>query len=442
MSDARVVRKLSRRLLAKSVGAGLLLSPFVNIDATPAPARRAKRLLLFCTMGTQPEVWAPKNVVSETSFTFSACTEPLAAIKEHVVLVDGLPSANPTDGHGSPDGLTGLGYRFLATPSLISLDQFVSDRLRAAGVNRPIPTLLLGSGTGASGGLTMFNRVDNLPTIASPMSAFATVFGRAAPDGVQAEVLLRRRRSMLDVVRQDVSELRGVVGSEERAKLDLHLDSLRQLENRLVQSSGTPAAARCVAPAVPDDARLTDLQRNLVHMDIIVGAFACDITRVAAIQFGSDQSLPVDMPDLGLQGDQHGQFIHGGAPDYKSMIGFESWLAQRFVDLVGKLKSIPEADGSGTLFDNTLVVWCRDMGDANLHNTKSMRFVLAGGAGGYLKTDPNGRYLYPRGDGASNRHERVLLAVGEAMGIGDFHGFGDPTLDPANKTPLPGLSST
>jgi hypothetical protein len=193
---------------------------------------------------------------------------------------------------------------------------------------------------------------------------------------------------------------------------------------------------------VSDDAGLTDLERNLAHMDIIVGAFACDITRVAAIQFGSDQSLPVDMPELGLQGDQHGQFIHGGAPDYKDMIAFERWLAQRFVDLVGKLKAIPEADGSGSLFDNTLVVWCRDLGDANLHNTRSMRFVLAGGAGGFLKTDPNGRYLYPSGDGASNRHERVLLAACDAMGIADFRGFGDPTLDPANKTPLPGLAGT
>jgi hypothetical protein len=440
MSGSQTLRKLSRRLFAKGVGAGLLLSPFVDIDAAPAPPRRAKRLLLFCTMGTQPEVWAPKNVASETSFTFSACTEPLSAIQQHIVLVDGLPSGNPEDGHGSPDGLSGLGYRFLATPSLISLDQFVSDRLRAVGVNRPIPALLLGAGTGASGGLTMFNRVDNLPTIASPVAAFATVFGRASTAGVSADVLLRRRRSILDVVTSEISELRGRVGSEERAKLDLHLDSMRQLENRLVSGAAMPAAPRCAAPTVSDDAGLTDLERNLAHMDIIVGAFACDITRVAAIQFGSDQSLPVDMPELGLQGDQHGQFIHGGAPDYKDMIAFERWLAQRFVDLIGKLKAIPEADGSGTLFDNTLVVWCRDLGDANLHNTRSMRFVLAGGAGGYLKTDPNGRYLYPRGDGASNRHERVLLAACDAMGIADFRGFGDPMLDASNKTPLPGLA--
>jgi hypothetical protein len=104
--------------------------------------------------------------------------------------------------------------------------------------------------------------------------------------------------------------------------------------------------------------------------------------------------------------------------------------------VVNKLKSIPEADGMGTLFDNTIVAWCRDMGDAVNHNQKSMRFVIAGGAGGYLRRNPNGRYLKLAG-GPADRHERVLLNLCEAMGITSFAGFGDPSL--ADKTPLSGL---
>jgi hypothetical protein len=63
---------------------------------------------------------------------------------------------------------------------------------------------------------------------------------------------------------------------------------------------------------------------------------------------------------------------------------------------------------------------------------KSMRFVLAGGAGGYLKTASGGRYIHD-----TSRHERVLLTMAAAMGITDFKGFGDPKL--ATKTPLPSL---
>ena len=77
-------------------------------------------------------------------------------------------------------------------------------------------------------------------------------------------------------------------------------------------------------------------------------------------------------------------------------VKIENWLAGQFAAVIKKLKSIPEPDGSGTLFDNTLVVWTRDFGDANAHNSRNMKFVLAQGNGGYLKTAPTGRYLQGR----------------------------------------------
>ena len=84
------------------------------------------------------------------------------------------------------------------------------------------------------------------------------------------------------------------------------------------------------------------------------------------------------------------------------------------------------------------------MGDSTLHNQQSMRFVMAGGAGGYLKTDPRGRYLDLRPMGmtmSANRHERVLLSILDAMGITDYTNFGDPNLAAPYKSPLPGLAA-
>ena len=86
--------------------------------------------------------------------------------------------------------------------------------------------------------------------------------------------------------------------------------------------------------------------------------------------------------------------------------------------MVKKLKSIQEPDGSGTLFDNTLVVWTRDFGDADAHNSRNMKFVLAQGNGGYLKTGPD-RPLH-QGVAGNNRKERILLNLAEAMGVTDF----------------------
>ena len=66
------MRGLSRRQFTTSVGAGLLLSPFLSTlrrgraDAA-APAKQAKRVLLFCTMGTFPDLWTPTAVTPPTA---------------------------------------------------------------------------------------------------------------------------------------------------------------------------------------------------------------------------------------------------------------------------------------------------------------------------------------------------------------------------------------
>jgi hypothetical protein len=440
---------LNRRQFAYSAGAGLLLAPFASfLQRRPlraAGTKRAKRLFLFCTMGTKPELWSPTGVSGENSFTFSPATAPLAEHKDSVVLIEGLPSGNPDDGHGSPDGLTGMGFAaggvYYGSKVLRSVDQFIADGLVASGINRPIPSLLLGSQT--SGGTTSFWRGNNLLPIASPASAFNTVFGAAVPTGTSAATLLRRRRSVLDLVTSEAQAIRARAGTVDRARLDLHLESVRQLENKLIQSGMSAGACRELAGATDSTAAHPGIADNLTHLDIIVNAFACDVTRVAAIQFGNDQKFEVDLP--ALQGDQHTGFIHGSTTDFTNLGKFEVWMAQQFAGMISKLKARPEPDDPSTsLYDNTLMVWCRDMGDATVHNQHSMRFVIAGGAGGYLKTNPAGRYLDFRTTDLklpANRHERVLLSMCDAMGITSYDGFGDPSLAATAKTPLPGLAA-
>ncbi|WP_437484649.1 DUF1552 domain-containing protein [Sorangium sp. So ce1014] len=418
--------------LGASVGAGFLFTPFLDSIAQAAPGKKPKRLLLFCTMGTATQIWKPASVSGETP-TFSEATSPLAAVKQHVVLVDGLPSGNPGNNHGAPDGLTGLGFSG-GPAGLISVDQFIADKLVAGGTTTLIPSLLLGAESTVNGGRSPYYRADNLPTIASPKSAYSTLFGSAIPSNTSSDDVLRRRRSVLDNLKSEIATLKGNLGSEQKYKLDLHLESIRQIETRLSNASSGEGGA-CSVPTTPAGDPSNPLEANLLHMDLLVGAFACDITRVAAIQWGSDQAMNVELPDIGLRGEEHGTMIHTGAPAHLDLIKLEKWLAQRFVDLITKLKAIPEADGSGTLFDNTLIAWCRDMGDSPNHNMNEMKFVLASGEGGYLKTSPGGRYVT-----SHERHERVLLSLCDAMGVTSFSGFGDPNLQA--KSPLPGLAAS
>lgn len=439
------MRSHNRRSFLKgvgaSLGASLLFSPFYDSIANAAPGKKPKRLLIFYTMGTAPSIWKPKSVSGETP-TFSDSTAPLEEIKEHIVMLDGLPSGSPSNNHGSADGLTGMGYYSNGPYGLISVDQYIVTKLKEAKtLGTPVEYVLLGAQATEGGGKTGFYNKDNLVPTGSPVTAYSNLFSGfsptpSSPNDNSAEERLRRRKSVLDNLKGEITTLKGNLGSEQRYKLDLHLESIRQLEQRLsneVVGGGGGGGGSCTVPTSPSGDMASTLKANQIHLDIIVSAFACGLTRVAGIQWGSDQAMNVELDNL--RGEEHNGMIHTGAPDHKDLITLEKWLHQQFVGLVKKLKSIPEADGSGTLLDNTLVAWCRDMGDAPNHTQNEMKFVLASGNGGYLKTAPGGRFIK-----SGERHERVLLSLCDAMGVTDFSGFGDPTL--GSKSPLPGIAAT
>ena len=159
-----------------------------------------------------------------------------------------------------------------------------------------------------------------------------------------------------------------------------------------MQTPSTPMGS-CTVPATPTDSG-NPLTNNRMHLDLLVNAFACDITRVAGIQYGNDQYLKVDLPDVPLSGNVHADFIHSGASEsFARLAKFEAWLAGEFAYLVQQLKTRDEADGSGKLLDNTLVVWCRDFGDADQHWQYSMSSCWRAAPTSTSRPAPMGRYV-------------------------------------------------
>jgi hypothetical protein len=416
--------RLTRREFAKRVGLAALFSPFLSlVEQAPAHAAalgKAKYFLLFYTNGTDPAQWTPTGS-TQSSIAFSAMTEPLAPLRPDLVLVERLSSLGTADNHAAPGGLTAQGY---SGQSRISIEQFISDKLAAAGVVTPIPNLLLGS-VRTEQQTSFYRNNQPLSPIFSPVTAYEAIFGNAG--GVSPETL-RRKKSALDQVARELAQLSGKLGADDRRKLELHADSIRAVEGRL--SSG--AGAACSPPAKPGEPG-QDLLGSVAHLELAITAFACDLTRVAAVQFGHHQNTQVSLPEVGNPGNWHNDFIHGDNPRAR-LAKLERWLAQQFVAAGNKLKALPAPIGGGTLWDQTLMVWARDMGDSVNHNGNDMRFVFSGGAGGYLTKSPNGRYI----DGGGDAHQRALLSCAAAMGVTSFTGFGDAN---APRTPLPAIGA-
>jgi len=77
-------------------------------------------------------------------------------------------------------------------------------------------------------------------------------------------------------------------------------------------------------------------------------------------------------------------------------------------------------EGAGTMFDNTVILWCNELGVGNNHSHEKLPMLIAGNAGGYFKTGQ--AITLPNG----TPHNRLLLSLCHAMGMTDTKAFGNP----------------
>ena len=114
----------------------------------------------------------------------------------------------------------------------------------------------------------------------------------------------------------------------------------------------------------------------------------------------------------------HHSLSHGAdgthaATDY---VTCERWHSEQFASLIQKLKAQPDPESGGSLFDSTLVVWAKELGDGRMHICTDVPFVLGGG-GAFT----GGRYL----DVGHAYHSKLLVSIAQAFGI-NIDTFGDP----------------
>jgi hypothetical protein len=450
----------SRREFTRNAAMATLFAPFVKLFVpgeakAQAAGGRAKYLLIMMSNGTFPNVWRPGAGSGEGNINHGPMTAPLAQIAgDGLILVDGLSGNGTMAQHAQRGALSGRDDPFSPNDRVSSIDYYVANNLRARNIITQVPAIYMGGVPGIEPNNTVYDQNTRKTPITSPSTAFGTLFsGAPAPaptnptPGVNPNAAalsaLAARGEILKALSGDIAQLRNQLVGLERAKLELHVESIEQLQNRFALQKGVLEGAPPVAGAPPNEVRPVqcnaganpgdsagnnrDLDNAAKMLPLAVLGFGCDLTRVAVVEFGNHQSTNIAIPNA--TGDWHNGFIHGEGERGRSLPLLEAWLSDRFVETVGRLKSTPAPDGNGSLYDQTIMLWGRNMGDSLNHNDMgNVRFVVAGRAGGYLRHANGGRYL--NANGAS--HQQLLIAAGEAMGVADFSTFGkrDQSKDP------------
>jgi hypothetical protein len=422
----------SRRELNLGLGtailAGLLFGGARPRVARAGPPAVAKRLVVFFSPnGTIHPFWRPQG--ADASFTFPAGSilEPLAPIQQDVVVCDGVDFVG-FDNHapGMRGMLTANGTTGGNTGGM-SVDQLIATKLGVKPLGFGVESGMWGANDQTR--MSYASPSTYVDPEDDPVQMYQSLFAGANLSPTQAQALLARRKSILDAVTGDLAELRARVSTADQAKLDQHLTALRSTEQ------GVSSVAGCATPTAPTPvdkwANASFPAIGKAQMDLLVTALACGMTTVASIQWAFTVSPHVLTWAGVTQG--HHDLSHSDDSNTAGVQDFvkaERWYASQFTYLVQQLKALPEpGGGTGTMLDNTLVVWVKELGDSRLHDGVSVPFVLAGRAGGFLRT---GRYL----DFKGTSHQALLVSMCQAMGL-DTQAFGDPAV---SSGPLPGLS--
>ena len=176
-------------------------------------------------------------------------------------------------------------------------------------------------------------------------------------------------------------------------------------------------------------------QRQIVWRQLMVAALACDLTRVTSFIMAPSRS-DIFLNWLNLPGTptSHHAYSHldntYASASGQALVKINQWYAGQIANIITDMKAVPE--GAGTMWDNTVLLWTNELGIGLSHSHTNIPFMLAGSAGGYIKT---GQTLnIPVG----TPHNSLLISLCNAMGLPDTT-FGNPKH--STKGPLPGLKA-
>jgi hypothetical protein len=394
-----------------------------------------KRLLVWYT---------PNGNYDAPTPAFSGMWAPLAKHKNKITFVTGVDLKSQgvwhvdgephqfgmcllTGRRPNPGNFVGGDGSTAGWGSGISVDQAIAAQIGQDTPFRTLnPAVQPGAATEVRSVMSYTGSDEPVPNEANPVNFFDTVFSEVGQDPQVAALLRARRKSVLDAAATQFQAINARLGAEDRKKLEHHLDSVREVERNVQNIGGT--IGKCDVPDSPDGS--IDIANpasmpviGKAHIDLLVRAFACDLTRVATLQWSaSSNNRPY--PWLKVNGqpimdDEHalGHIGPNDPPTWAKLVAIKVWYNEQFSYLLDQLAAVPE--GEGTLLDNTLVMMVSEISWGYTHSSDDLVFMLAGGAGGAMKT---GQIVNFPGD---KSHNDLLVTVMNAMGV-EATSFGDP----------------
>jgi Protein of unknown function (DUF1552) len=413
----------TRRELLRDIGVGASALPFVlnlpSLGFANQTKRKQRLVVIFSPNGVFPRNFWPTE--EGEKFELRESMKPLEPFKKQTLVLHGVSDKVRGDGDNHmrgmgclltgvelfPGNIQGGSHTPAGWASGLSIDQEVKNYLQ-----KDVATKTrFGS---LEFGVMVPERADtwtrmvytgpNKPVtpIDDPYQMFNRLYGRAKDREALA--------SVLDNVRDDLKKLSTTVSAEDRRLLDEHATFVRDMENDLKAD-----AKRNLGHKVPELERGTKLENDNIpriskmQIDLMVNSFTADFARVATFQITNSVGM-ARMHWLGIN-EGHHELSHEPDSNEKAvekLTKINKWYCEQMAYLAKRLSETPEPGGTGSLLDNTTIVWTNELGKGNSHTLDNIPFVLVGGGLDFKM----GRSLKLK----NVPHNRLLLSIAHAFG--------------------------
>jgi hypothetical protein len=425
-------KTLPRRTFLRGMGTALALPlldamvPALSAVAQTAAAPVKRFGAIYVPNGLNVSQWTPKG--SGTSFEFSPTLTPFTPFRDRITVLTNLDS-DPGESWGR-----GNGDHARCQPAWLSathpkkaetvvragttIDQMIANEV---GAETPLRSLevaiqrtdLSTSGVGGYGaiyGHTISWRNPNtpLPVDNNPRTVFERMFGEGST-GAKRLAQLRRNRSILDSIPQEISSLQKNLGPSDKRQVDEYLYSIREVERRIQMAEVQNSKSDLEVPERPSGAPPTFGEHVKLMFDLQVLAFQADITRVATFLMAQEFSLQT-YPEIGVPDGHHSISHHQLDPEKLAKVAkVDTYHVALVAYYLDKLRST--RDGEGNLLDHSMILYGSGFSDGNTHAHVNLPVVVAGGGAGTIK---GGRHLvYPKGTPMAN----LLVSLTNKMGV-------------------------
>jgi hypothetical protein len=246
-----------------------------------------------------------------------------------------------------------------------------------------------------------------LPQEANPRAVFYRLFGQGDTDA-ERQAIVRETGSILDRIMDQAHGLQTKLGSQDRAAVDVYLDSVREIERRVQMATEKDTSALEIPDApigVPND---LDMHFKMMF-DLMALAMQADLTRIITFSMDREASMRT-YNNVGISEAFHPLSHHANDPaKLERLAAIQTYHTKVFAAFVERLASTQEGDGS--LLDHSMILFGSNMSDSNRHNNDPLPSAILGRAHGRIK---GGQHLkYPQ----DSRFADLLLTLLERTEI-------------------------